>query len=109
MLYQLLYWLRDSLTHRLGFYAYEDVLFRAVLAALTSLAVALLMAPRVIRWLMRAKIGDRPEFHHAALNELMRQRANTPTMGGIIILTAILAGTFLWAKLDNPFVHKRSF
>ena len=109
MLYHLLYWLRDSLTHKLGFYAYEDVLFRAVLAALTSLVIAVLMAPRVIRWLMRMKIGDRPEFHHAALNELMRQRANTPTMGGIIILSAILGGTLLWARLSNPFIHKAIF
>lgn len=109
MIYHLLYWLRDSLTHRLGFYAYEDVLFRAVLAALTSLVIALLIAPRVIRWLMRMKIGDRPEFHHAALNELMRQRANTPTMGGLIILSAVLAGTLLWAKLNNPFIHKAIF
>ena len=109
MIYHLLYWLRDSLTHRVGFYAYEDVLFRSVLAALTSLVVALLMAPRGIRWLLRMKIGDRPEFHHAALNELMRQRANTPTMGGIIILSAILAGTLLWARLTNPFIHKAIF
>jgi len=109
VIYHLLYWLRDSFTHRVGFYAYEDVLFRAVLAALTSLLVALLMAPRVIRWLMRMKIGDRPEFHHAALNELMRQRANTPTMGGVIILTAILVGTLLWARLSNPFIHKAIF
>ena len=109
MIYHLLYWLRDSLTHKLGFYAYEDVLFRAVLAALTSLVIAVLMAPRVIRWLMRMKIGDRPEFHHAALNELMRQRANTPTMGGIIILSAILGGTLLWARLSNPFIHKAIF
>lgn len=109
MIYHLFYSLRESLTHRLGFYAYEDVMFRAVLAALTSLIVAILLAPRVIRWLMRAKIGDRPEFHHAALNELMRQRANTPTMGGIIILTAILVSTLLWAKLNNPFIHKAIF
>jgi len=106
LIYHLLYWLR---AHAFGFYAYEDVLFRAVLAALTSLAVAYFMAPKVIRWLMRMKIGDRPEFHHAALNELMRERANTPTMGGIIILSAVLAGTFLWARLDNPFVHKAIF
>ena len=109
MIYHLLWWLRDILTHRMGFYAYEDVLFRAVLAALTSLAVAFFLAPRMIRWLMRMKIGDRPEFHHAALNELMRERANTPTMGGIIILSAVLAGTFLWARLDNPFIHKAIF
>ena len=109
MIYHLLWWLRDIITHKIGFYAYQDVLFRAVLAALTSLAVALFLAPKVIRWLMRMKIGDRPEFHHAALNELMRERANTPTMGGIIILAAVLAGTFLWARLDNPFIHKAIF
>ena len=79
------------------------------MAALTSLAIAVLIGPGIIRWLMRKKIGDRPEFHHAALNELMRERANTPTMGGIIILTAIIAGTLLWAKLNNPFIHKAIF
>ncbi len=109
MIYHLLDWFRESFTHKLGLYAYEDVLFRAVLAALTSLAVALVLAPRVIRWLMRMKIGDRPEFHHAALNELMRERANTPTMGGIIILAAVMAGVFLWARLNNPFIHKAIF
>lgn len=109
MIYHLLDWFREAFTHKLGLYAYEDVLFRAVLAALTSLAVAIFLAPKVIRWLMRMKIGDRPEFHHAALNELMRERANTPTMGGIIILAAVLAGIFLWAKLNNPFIHKAIF
>lgn len=109
MIYHLLWWLRDIFTHRIGFYAYQDVLFRATMAALTSLAIAIFIAPKMIRWLMRMKIGDRPEFHHAALNELMRDRANTPTMGGIIILTAVLAGTFLWARLDNPFVRKAIF
>jgi phospho-N-acetylmuramoyl-pentapeptide-transferase len=109
LIYHLLWWLRDVFTHRVGFYAYQDVLFRAVLAALTSLFVALFLAPKVIRWLMRMKIGDRPEFHHAALNELMRERTNTPTMGGMIILGAVLAGTFLWARLDNPFIHKAIF
>lgn len=106
MIYHLLWWLK---AHEFGFYAYQDVLFRAFLAALTSLTVAVFIAPRVIRWLMRMKIGDRPEFHHAALNELMRDRANTPTMGGIIILSALLAGTLLWAKLSNPFVQKAIF
>ncbi|OQY03934.1 MAG: phospho-N-acetylmuramoyl-pentapeptide-transferase [Planctomycetales bacterium 4572_13] len=104
----MLSWLQDIL-HGIGFYAYEDVLFRATLAALTSLAIAVFIAPKVIRWLMRMKIGDRPEFHHAALNELMRDRANTPTMGGIIILAAVLAGTLLWARLDNPFIRKAIF
>ena len=89
MIYHLLHYFRDSFTHRLGFYAYEDVMFRSVTAALISLMISLLVGPKIIRWLMRQKIGDRPEFHHAALNELMRERANTPTMGGLIILLSI--------------------
>jgi phospho-N-acetylmuramoyl-pentapeptide-transferase len=109
MIYHILWYLRDSITHRLGFYAYQDVMFRCIMAALTSLLIALLVGPKIIRWLMRKKIGDLPEFHHAALNELMKERANTPTMGGLIILLAIFAGTLLWAKLNNPFVQKAVF
>jgi phospho-N-acetylmuramoyl-pentapeptide-transferase len=89
-----------------GFYAYQNVMFRSVLAILTSLLIALLIGPGIIRWLMRKKIGDRPEFHHAALNELTKEKVNTPTMGGLIIILSILANTLVWARLDNPFVQK---
>ncbi|MCH8217075.1 MAG: phospho-N-acetylmuramoyl-pentapeptide-transferase [Planctomycetes bacterium] len=91
------------------FYAYRYVMFRAIMATLTSLCIALLVGPRIIRWLMRKKIGDRPEFHHAALNELTKDKANTPTMGGLIIILATVATTLLWAKLNNPFVQKAIF
>ncbi len=106
MIYHLLYYFREVFTHRLGFYAYQDVMFRSVAAILTSLVISLLLGPKIIRWLMRKKIGDRPEFHHAALNELTREKANTPTMGGLIIILSVVAGTLLWAKLNNPFVQK---
>jgi phospho-N-acetylmuramoyl-pentapeptide-transferase len=106
MIFHLLHYLAEDFTHKLGFYAYEDVMFRCVMAALTSLVIALLIGPKIIRWLMRKKIGDRPEFHHAALNELTKQKANTPTMGGLIIIVATLLSTLLWAKLTNPFVQK---
>jgi phospho-N-acetylmuramoyl-pentapeptide-transferase len=105
MIYHLLWYFRDF-THRLGFYAYQNVMFRSVAATLTSLLIALLVGPKIIRWLMRKKIGDRPEFHHAALNELTKEKANTPTMGGLIIILASLATTLLWANLNNPFVQK---
>ena len=108
MLYHLCSYLHDVM-YMLGFYAWEDVLFRGIMAAITAFAVGVIIAPRTIRWLMKMKVGDRPEFHHAALNELMRERANTPTMGGIIILSAIAISTLLWAKLTNPFVHKALF
>ncbi|MHC4566571.1 MAG: phospho-N-acetylmuramoyl-pentapeptide-transferase, partial [Planctomycetota bacterium] len=108
MIYHLLRQLHDPATNRplFGFYAYENVMFRSVAATLTSLLIALFIGPKIIRWLMRKKIGDRPEFHHATLNELTKEKANTPTMGGLIIIFSTLAATFLWADLWNPFVQK---
>jgi len=106
MIYHLLWYLREIFTHRLGFYAYQDVAFRSVAAILTSLVIALVIGPKIIRWLMRKKIGDRPEFHHATLNELTKEKANTPTMGGLIIILATVSTTLLWAKLNNPFIQK---
>ena len=106
MIYHLLWHFREVFTHKLGFYAYQEVMFRSVAAVLTSFLIAILLGPSIIRFLMRKKIGDRPEFHHAALNELTKEKANTPTMGGLIIILAVLATTLLWAKLNNPFVQK---
>lgn len=107
MVYHLLWHLRAG--ERFGFYAYQYVIFRSIAAVLTSVLIALLIGPKIIRWLMRKKIGDRPEFYHAALNELTREKANTPTMGGLIIILATLLTTLLWAKLNNPFVKKAIF
>jgi phospho-N-acetylmuramoyl-pentapeptide-transferase len=109
MIYHFLEYTRQYLADQLHFYAYRDVMFRAVLATLTSLVIALLIGPRIIRWLIRKKIGDRPEFYHAALNELTKEKVNTPTMGGLIILFATAGTTLLWAKWNNPFVQKALF
>jgi phospho-N-acetylmuramoyl-pentapeptide-transferase len=106
MIYHLLWHFRGVFTHRLGFYAYQDVMFRSVLAVLTSFSIAILLGPKIIRYLVRKKIGDKPQFNHAALNELTKDKVNTPTMGGLIIILAVLSTTFLWAKLNNPFVQK---
>ena len=106
MIYHLLWHFREVFTHRLGFYAYQNVMFRSIAAILTSFSIAILLGPTIIRWLMRKKIGDRPEFHHAALNELTKEKANTPTMGGLIIILSVLTTTLLSAKLNNPFVQK---
>jgi len=110
MIYHLLWYFREVFTERvLHFYAYQNVMFRSVTAILTSLMIALLIGPRIIRWLMRKKIGDRPEFNHARLNELTREKANTPTMGGLIIILSAVSSTLLWGKLNNPFVQKAVF
>ncbi|MCD4831379.1 MAG: phospho-N-acetylmuramoyl-pentapeptide-transferase [Anaerohalosphaeraceae bacterium] len=106
MLYHLFVWLDKFITESLGFYAWQEVMFRCIMAALTSLLAAWLTGPKIIRWLMRKKIGDRPEFNHETLNELNKEKANTPTMGGVIILTAVLLSTLLWTQLNNPFIQK---
>ena len=89
----------------------RDKLTMAVLtlALLTGLFVSLWLGPKIIRWLIRKKVGDMPEFNHASLNELTKHKANTPTMGGLIILAGVFAGTFLWADIRNQFVIKGLF
>jgi phospho-N-acetylmuramoyl-pentapeptide-transferase len=55
----------------------------------------------MIRFLMLKKIGDRPEFNHADLNKLAREKSNTPTMGGILIVVAILLSVLVFADIFN--------
>lgn len=101
MIYKLLYWYTDGNTH----WAYADPLFRATLALITSFGVVLVAGPRVIRWLLKQKVGDNPEFDHATLNELMKDKKNTPTMGGLLIVAAILISSLLLADPGNLYVR----
>ncbi|MCZ6543287.1 MAG: hypothetical protein O6768_06440, partial [Planctomycetota bacterium] len=84
MLYILLQMTSEWLDER-GLYSLLQVLyyieFRAFVAALLSFGLVLVFGRGVIRWLIRQKIGDSPEFYHADLNELMASKTATPTMG----------------------------
>jgi len=84
-----------------GFNVFQYLTLRAILAALTALAISLLVGPRMIRWLAEYQVGQRvrsdgPQTHLS--------KAGTPTMGGALILAAITAATLLWADLSNRFV-----
>jgi phospho-N-acetylmuramoyl-pentapeptide-transferase len=84
-----------------GFHVFAYLTLRAILAALTALAISLLVGPRMIRWLAEYQVGQRvrsdgPQTHLS--------KAGTPTMGGALILAAIAAATLLWADLANRFV-----
>lgn len=85
-------------------YAYKSVLFRAACAILVSFFVVWWFAPRTIRMLTRMKLGDVPEFHNEVLNRNTRDKANTPTMGGLLILVGILGSVLLLADLRNYYV-----
>lgn len=83
----------------------KDLILRMAGAAIVSFMLVCLVGPRMIRALMRAKLGDRPEFDHAELNELTRHKSNTPTMGGILIVIAIFVAVMLFADLGNMYIR----
>ncbi|NOT00872.1 MAG: phospho-N-acetylmuramoyl-pentapeptide-transferase [Phycisphaerales bacterium] len=86
-------------------YAYENALFRGTCGALFCFLFIVLIGPAVIRQLVRLKVGDRPEFDHATLNELTANKRDVPTMGGLMILGAVALGTLLLADLTNFYVR----
>ncbi len=86
-------------------YAYENILFRGTCAALFCFLFVLLLLPRTIRQLIKWKLGDRPEFDHASLNELTRDKSNVPTMGGLLILAAIALAVCLLADVTDFYVQ----
>ncbi|MEE8171286.1 MAG: phospho-N-acetylmuramoyl-pentapeptide-transferase, partial [Phycisphaerae bacterium] len=85
-------------------YGYESSLFRGLLACLTAFALVWWLGPRVIRLLIRLRVGDVPDFDRVDYNEMTRHKANVPTMGGVLILVAVLAGVLLFADLRNFYV-----
>ncbi len=90
-------------------YAYSSPLFRATLAILLGFLVVWLLGPRTIRTLIRMKIGDRPEFDHESLNRLTQGKANTPTMGGILIAFAVFLCVILLGDLSSFYVRMGLF
>ncbi len=78
--------------------------FRAVFAIVISFLIVVLFGKRTIRWLVKQKIGDNPTFDHKDLDRLMKQKANTPTMGGILIAGSIYASILLLANVYNFYV-----
>ena len=79
--------------------------FRAVLSLLFAFLFVIVFGKPVIRWLLKQKVGDNPEFYHKSLNELMKHKSNTPTMGGVLIFGAILTATLLLADMTNFYIH----
>jgi phospho-N-acetylmuramoyl-pentapeptide-transferase len=100
----MLYYLFDFL-HRhynvpgTGVFQYTS--FRAAMAVVTSLVIAQLFGKQLIAVLRRKQIGE--TVRDLGLQGQLEKKG-TPTMGGLIILLAILVPTLLFAKLDNIYV-----
>ncbi len=96
-------WLENN--HLYGYVRiFDRVDFRAIAAVIVSFLFVLLLGRPVIRWLLHQKVGDSPEFYNTDLNRLMAKKANTPTMGGVLITGAILFSTLLLADLQVFYV-----
>ena len=98
----MLLWLTQWLaTDVRAFSVFSYITFRAVLATMTALVIAIVLGPGVIARLQAMKIGqavrtDGPQTHLS--------KEGTPTMGGALVLLSITITTLLWADLSNRFV-----
>ncbi|MEX6685910.1 phospho-N-acetylmuramoyl-pentapeptide-transferase [Danxiaibacter flavus] len=101
MLYSLFNWLKQEFNMS-GAGLFQFITFRAVMAILLSLLIATVYGRRIINLLKRRQIGE-------AVRDLgltgEQQKKGTPTMGGIIILLAILIPTLLFADLSKVYVR----
>ncbi len=84
-----------------AFNVFQYLTLRAILGALSALAISLLLGPTIIRRLSHHQVGqfvrdDGPQSHLS--------KAGTPTMGGALILAAIAVSTLLWADLSNRYI-----
>ncbi len=99
MFYHLLYPLRTELS---GLNIFQYITFRAAGASITALIISFLIGPWIIQKLRSSQIlepiGERGPTTH-------KIKKGTPTMGGIIILAAVILPTLLWANLMNSYIQ----
>ena len=100
----MLYYLFDFLdqTYDLpGAGVFQYITFRAAMAVITSLLIGMVFGKRLIDRLHALQVGETVRDLGLAGQ---KEKAGTPTMGGVIILMSIIIPTLLWAKLDNIYI-----
>jgi phospho-N-acetylmuramoyl-pentapeptide-transferase len=100
----MLYYLFDYLDKQLDFPGagvFQYISFRAGMAALFSLLITITFGKRLISFLRRKQVGE--DIRDLGL-EGQLQKKGTPTMGGLIIIAAILVPTLLLAKVNNVYI-----
>ncbi|MDJ0928658.1 MAG: phospho-N-acetylmuramoyl-pentapeptide-transferase [Gammaproteobacteria bacterium] len=98
----MLLYLSEVLTQYIsGFNVFTYITMRAIMGALTALVISLVFGPVMIRRLHIRQIGQTVRDYGPETHLL---KSGTPTMGGLLILVAILLSTVLWSDLTNPYV-----
>lgn len=98
MLYFLLEWLQNEFQPP-GFGVFSYITTRTALAAVTSLIISLLIGRKIIRWLEKMQLKEVVRDDIGLDSHLSKNQ--TPTMGGVIILLAILIPSLLWMRMDS--------
>ena len=100
----MLYYLFDYLQEAYNFPGagvFQYISFRSAMAVITSLLVSMVFGGKIINLIRKKQIGE--EVRELGL-EGEKQKKGTPTMGGLIIISAILIPTFLFTKLENIYI-----
>lgn len=100
----MLYYLFDYLDKQFDFVGagvFQYISFRASMSIILSLIISLIFGKQLINWLLKKQVAD--EVRDLGLQGEQAKRG-TPTMGGIIILGAILIPTLLFARLTNIYI-----
>lgn len=100
MLYYLFTWLHSAFNFP-GAGVFQYISFRAAAALITSLFISMIIGKRLINFLRRKQVGE--TVRDLGL-EGQLSKQGTPTMGGLIILAAILIPSLLFAKLHNIYI-----
>ena len=99
----MLFYLTEYLSQfQSGFNVFSYLTMRAILGALTALVLSFVIGPRMISRLSMNQAGGQPVRADGPDTHLLK--VGTPTMGGALILTAIVVSTVLWADLENRFI-----
>jgi phospho-N-acetylmuramoyl-pentapeptide-transferase len=101
MLYHLFTYL-DNRFDLAGAGLFSFISFRAACSIILSLVISLIFGKTLIRWLRQKQVGE--TIRDLGLEGQM-QKSGTPTMGGLIILAAILTPTLLFADLTNIYIQ----
>lgn len=100
MLYYLIEYL-EQIYQPPGFQMFGFILVRAPLAAVTALFISLFVGRTIINWLSRQQLGEQVREPGVVSHV---HKAGTPTMGGIIILLAVVVATLLWGAIAEMYV-----
>lgn len=102
MLYHLFDWLTKENFRFPGSGLFQFITFRVLLAMILSLVITTVYGKRIIRFLQKKQLGETVRDLGLAGEQ---QKKGTPTMGGIILILAILVPTLLLANLDKVYIR----